>query len=544
MSQNVPATSTHTGRPTELEELRRYISHAREQAQSYLGGSNASHWEELTLGTAATMLARAEGLIEQTWPQPSSSTTAGLSSVPRASISTFNPGSGSKSTSSATRAMPPLSSSAIPVNPSPISIATQVGLPGVASLNSYSEPTIPSDRLTFSYLWKLWALQNRKTQQDIPTLEGKRLDLHSLALNINSLGGQAEMHRVASLWKRLAVQLKLIDSEAQDDEYSKRVVDMLQMTQEELLLPFEQYCIAWSHLSEEERNKSLVEYTTATKSTKANLPEIGEILLPTSVTPDFGTITLAPNSPELQEASKLVDTYFYGFYPGIRLHTKIERLLKLPSSEFPKHTWTRKRLDWLSKFSQKHANRSTDQVIACMTIVIQQQLQEKKLAPMPPSGWPTNDVKVTEILPPTSSAMFSPPLIVQANQFVESTLQAIEDVRARMKRVELPDAHRQPLKALVTDAYDLALFFYRAAALHYMLFINEKDTRSTMMHATLILEQFFLSSTGYPAYIISFEYAVASATHIRDVVNSMRATYAKRYRDHLNLKSEESRNIA
>ncbi|CAE7225798.1 unnamed protein product [Rhizoctonia solani] len=533
MSQNVPDASSHTGQPT-IEELRRKITHAREQTQAYLGRGDTSHWEELGLETAVSMLAHVEDMLGRGLPQSSSSATTSLSSTPR--TSNFMSTIGSGAAPSTTQAPSSLSTSAAPVNLTPTNVATHIGLPGVAALNAYSEPAIPSDRLTFSYLWKLWALQNRKTQRDIPTLGGKFLDLHSLALNINSLGGHSEMNRNTSLWKRLAVQLKLIDHETQDNEYSKRVVDMLQNTQKELLLPFEQYCVLWSCLSDEEKNNHLVEYTAATTSTRANLPssmpEVGEMLLPTSTISDCGpTMTLAPNAPELQEATKLVDTYFYGFYPGIRLHTKIERLLKLPPSEFPKHTWTRKRLDWLSKFSQKHAGRSTDQIIACMTVVIQQQLQEKKLAPMPPSGWPAKDVKVTEILPPTSNAMFSPSLIVQANRFVERTLQAVEEVRSHMKRIELPDIHQEPLKALVTEAYDLALFFYRAVALHYMLFLNEKDTRSVLMHSMLIIEQFFLSSTGHPAHIIGLEYAVASVTRIRDVVDSMRDAYAKRYRD-------------
>jgi hypothetical protein len=53
-----------------------------------------------------------------------------------------------------------------------------------------------------------------------------------------------------------------------------------------------------------------------------------------------------------------------------------------------------------------------------------------------------------------------------------------------MRRFELPDAHHQPLKALVNEAYDLALFFYRASALHYMLFIDDKETRGGIMHVS------------------------------------------------------------
>ncbi|KAG8715383.1 hypothetical protein FRC11_004427 [Ceratobasidium sp. 423] len=512
MSQNIADTASHPNGPVGIEELRKRISHAREEAQA-LGRDNPSHG--LGFGFAASLLARAEGVLA---PHPSSSIVAGLSSTPYGSTFTGASDSGSISTPSATRAPPSLSSSATPVNPTPVGVATKAGSPGAVTLNSYSEPAIPSDRLTFSYLWKLWALQNGKTQQDIPTLGGKFLDLQLLALNINSLGGQSEMHRDTSLWKRLAVQLKLIDSEARDDEHSKCIVDLLQKTQEELLLPFEQYCVAWSRLSEEERNKSLVEYATATKGTKANLPspmpDAGDTLLPTSAAPDCGSaLTLTRNSPE---EIKLVGLYLYGFYPGVRLHTKIERLLKLPPSELPKYTWTRKRLNWLSKLSRNCAGMSTDSIIAYMAKFIPKypagQSPGKEL--IPPNGWPTNTVKVTEVLPPTSSAMFSPSLIVQANQFVERTLQAVEAVRP-LKRMELPDAHQQPLRALVTEAYDLALFFYRAVALHYMLFLNEKDTRSAMVQAVLIIEQFFLSSTGYPAHIMNLEYAITSATRIR-----------------------------
>ncbi|CCO30822.1 Protein cwh43 [Rhizoctonia solani AG-1 IB] len=448
-----------------MDELRRRVSQAREQAQAHI--------------------AKVEGILEHSMHQPDSA--VGLSSIPRASASASmsTSGSGSISTSRAAQ----LPSSTTTTNPMPVSIAAQTGLPGAVTLNSYSEPAIPSDRLTFSYLWKLWALQSRKTQQDIPTLGGKFLDLQLLALNITSLGGQAKMNRSPRLWKRLAVQLKLIDHETQDDEHSKRIVDMLRKTQEELLLPFEQYCVAWSRLSEEERNKSLVEYATATKTTKAKLPsptpEISDTLLPIPTMPARGS-TLPPNSPELQEAMKLVDFYFHGFYPGIPLRTKIERLLELPPSELPKHTWTRKRIDWLSKFSQTYAGRSTDQIIAYMAAIIPQHLAQqlpgkKPSTVAPPSGWPVNNVKLTEVPPPTSSAMFPPALIIQANQFVDITLQAVESVRP-MRRFELPDAHHQPLKALVNEAYDLALFFYRASALHYMLFIDDKETRGGIMH--------------------------------------------------------------
>ncbi|CAE6426794.1 unnamed protein product [Rhizoctonia solani] len=485
MSQNLSETTSHPDRPAGMDELRRRVSQAREQAQAHIGRGDAAHWEELS--SVTSMLAKVEGMLEHSMHRPDS--TIGLSSTPRASASMSTSGSGSISTSSATEVPSTLPSSTTLDNPMPASVATQTGLPGSVTLNSYSEPAIPSDRLTFSYLWKLWALQSRKTQQDIPTLGGKFLDLQLLALNITSLGGQARMNRNPRLWKRLAVQLKLIDHEAQDDGHSKRIVDMLRKTQKELLLPFEQYCIAWSRLSEEERNKSLVEYATATKTTKANLPspmpEVGDALLPIPTTLARGP-TLAPNSPELEEAMKLVDFYFHGFYPGIPLRTKIERLLDLPPSELPKHTWTRKRIDWLSKFSQTYAGRSTDQIIAYMAAIIPQHLAQqipgkKPSTLVPPSGWPVNNVKVIEVPPPTSSAMFPPPLIIQANQFVDITLQAVESVRP-MRRFELPDAHRQPLKALVTEAYDLALFFYRASALHYMLFIDEKDTRSGMMH--------------------------------------------------------------
>ncbi|KAH7341954.1 hypothetical protein B0J17DRAFT_626374 [Rhizoctonia solani] len=542
MYQNTANPSSRADQHAGFEELRRHISQAREQAQSQLGSGEASHQEEQYLETVASMLAQAEGLLGQGSLQPSTSNTY-LSSTPRSSALTPAVGSGSTSTSGATQVSPLLSSLTSPDVPVPTRITAPAGLRRVVSLNSYSEPAIPSDRLTFSYLWKLWALQDRKTRQDVPALG---VDLQLLALNINLLGGQAELDRDPSLWKRLAVQLKLIEDEVRNDENSKRIVGMLQKTQEELLLPFEQYCVAWSRLSEEDKNKILMNYAAATKSTKANLPssmpEVSDIFSQRSATPASGSATaLAPNLPELHEAIKLVDTYFYGFYPGIQLHTKIERLLKLPPSELPNHIWTRKRLNWLSKFSQNHADRSTDQIIAYMAIVIQQQLRGKGLAPMPPSGWPARSVQVTEVLPPTSTAMFSPSLTIQANQFVERTLQAIEEVRYHMRRVELLDAHQQPLRALVTEAYDLALFFYRAVALHYMLFLNEKETRSTMMHAMLIIEQFFLSSTGYPTHIMTLKNAVAAVTHVRDAVNSMRDAHEKRYRDYLSLKAQESR---
>ncbi|CAE6519161.1 unnamed protein product [Rhizoctonia solani] len=542
VSQNAADTSLHRNEPAGMEELRRKISYAREEAQA-IGRGNPSLWDELDLETAASLLARAEGVLA---PHPSASTATGLSSMPCSSTITCASNYGHTSTSGATQA-PSLSSSAAPANPTSVGVAALAGLPGAVTLNSYSEPAIPSDRLTFSYLWKLWALQNGKTQQDIPTLRGKFLDIQLLALKIDSLGGQAKMRRNNRLWKRLATQLKLVDSEAQDDEHSKSIVDLLQRTQEELLLPFEQYCVAWSRLSEEEKNKSLVEYATATKGVKANLPSptpiAGDALLPALAAQDRrSALTLAPNSSELYEGTKLVDVYFYGFYPGVRLHTKIERLLDFPPSELPKYTWTRKRLSWLSKFSQNYAGMSTDDIIAYMALHLPKRLAEQSPGKelIPPSGWPTNPVKVTEVLPPTSGAMFSPSLIVQANQFVERTLQAIEAVRP-LRRVDLPDAHRQPLKALVTEAYDLALFFYRTVALHYMLFLDEKDTRSAMIQAVLIIEQFFLSSTGYPAHIMNLEYAITSATRMRDVVHSTREAYTKRYQDYLRLKAEESR---
>ncbi|KAF8689085.1 Frag1/DRAM/Sfk1 family, partial [Rhizoctonia solani] len=485
MSRSVSETTSHPDRPIGIDELKRRVSQAREQAEAHIGRGDASHWEELS--SVTSMLARVEGMLEHSIRQPGS--TTGLSYTPRASTSMSTSGSGSISSSITTRMPSILPSSTTAVNPMPVNVGTKTGLPGAVTLNSYSEPAIPSDRLTFSYLWKLWALQSRKTQQDIPTLGGKFLDLQLLALNITSLGGQAEINRDPRLWKRLAAQLKLIDHENQDDDHSKRIVHMLQKTQGELLLPFEQYCIAWSRLSEEERNKSLLEYATATKTLKAKLPspmpEVTDTLLPMPVMPVRGA-TLTPNSPELEEAMKLVDFYFHGFYPGIPLRAKIQRLLELPPSELPNHTWTRKRIDWLSKFSQTYAGRSTDQIIAYMAGIIPQHLSQqlpgkKPITVSPPSGWPVNDVKVTEVPPPTSTAMFPPQLIIQANRFVDITLQAVESVRP-MRRVELPDAHQQPLKALVTEAYDLALFLYRASALHYMLFINEKDTRSGIMH--------------------------------------------------------------
>ncbi|KAJ1307350.1 hypothetical protein OPQ81_001455 [Rhizoctonia solani] len=542
MSRNSLDTSSHADQPVGIEELKRHISKAREKVQAYLGRGDASHWEKL--GLAASMLAHAEDLLESGTSQPSSSEATGQKSTSHTSTFISTSDSGSIPMSHATRALSPLSSLDAPVNSTPISMAPQPGISGGVALNLYSEPAIPSDGLTFSHLWKLWVFQNRKARQDIPMLGGKLLDLQLLALNINLLGGQAEVQRDTSLWRKLAVRLRLIESEAQDDEQSRRIVETLQKTQEELLLPFEQYCITWSRLSKEERNEILAKYTTAIENTKANypspMPEVGNLLSPSSVILTCGsTVTLAPNSPpELYEAIKLVDSYFQGFYPGVRLYTKIERLLKLPPSELPKHTWTRNRLDFLSRFPQNHAGQTIDQIIACMAVVIQQQLPRKKL--IPASEWPVSSVKVTEVLPPTSSAMFSAPLIYQANRFVENTIQAIEEVRPLMKRIELPNAHRQALKALVTEAYDLALFFYHAVALHYMLFLNEKDTRSNMMHAMFIIEQFFLSSTGYPAHIMSLKSAVTSVTSLRDVLTLMRDAYAKRYQYYLRLKTRES----
>ncbi|ELU40187.1 Frag1 domain-containing protein [Rhizoctonia solani AG-1 IA] len=532
MSRSVSETTSHPDRPIGIDELKRRVSQAREQAEAHIGRGDASHWEELS--SVTSMLARVEGMLEHSIRQPGS--TTGLSYTPRASTSMSTSGSGSISSSITTRMPSILPSSTTAVNPMPVNVGTKTGLPGAVTLNSYSEPAIPSDRLTFSYLWKLWALQSRKTQQDIPTLGGKFLDLQLLALNITSLGGQAEINRDPRLWKRLAAQLKLIDHENQDDDHSKRIVHMLQKTQGELLLPFEQYCIAWSRLSEEERNKSLLEYATATKTLKAKLPspmpEVTDTLLPMPVMPVRGA-TLTPNSPELEEAMKLVDFYFHGFYPGIPLRAKIQRLLELPPSELPNHTWTRKRIDWLSKFSQTYAGRSTDQIIAYMAGIIPQHLSQqlpgkKPITVSPPSGWPVNDVKVTEVPPPTSTAMFPPQLIIQANRFVDITLQAVESVR---------------------ESKNIESFFIRNLSITHRSNEACRAARCTptafkgliaCTKAVLIIEQFFLCSSGYTAHIIRLDQAVAAVTRVRDTVNAMREAYAKRYREYLRIRAEES----
>jgi hypothetical protein len=438
MAQNEANPGSHADQPPDFEELRKQIAHARQQAQAHLGRGDASSWEEVSLGSVASMLARVEQALldtklAQTPPiKPVDTLPTGFAST---SAPTSNSASGSTTTSS-TQAPPPQSSALLLVPPA-------------TALSLYSEPAMPLERSVFFDLWRMWAFHARITTRNIPKLEGKFLDLYPIAMSIKSLGGEAEMNRNSNLWKQLAFRLRYIDDEGQNDERSKHVIEVLQKIQEEVFRPFEQYCIDWSRLSEAERKQRLGEWMEAWKRSKAKAPS------PASEPEDtLSTIAPAPrgllfppaaleHNPILNIAEhpedagvKLVEFYFQHFYPGVPLYTKIDRLLKMPPTEATRHGWTRERLDWLLKFQRHHAGRDPVQVVASIAKSLPALMSQRSQAsvgslelPMAPVHKPADSGKPIVQSPPTKYTLFPTQLVFRANGFIEATISKIEDLR-------------------------------------------------------------------------------------------------------------------
>lgn len=513
MSQNDSSLSSHADQPPDIEELLRQVAQAREQAVQ-LGKGGISPYGESSLEDVASMLARVEDTLRRKASQDVPVPAAGAVSASSSSASTSPAGSGAVSTSTSTfaQAPQPLQPSALPENPV-LGGTTQADVPTVVSLNLCSEPTFPANPLTFNYLWKLWGLQAGIAHEDVPKLEGKFVDLHAIALTINSLGGQAEILRDPSLWKRLAFKLRLISKEDQDDQYSKLVIDLLQKTQRVLLGPFEQYCIDWNRLSEAEMNQRLAEYAATTKSDKSKIPcyrPFGNEALPIIATEPVDERADKKPDPAALEGigRKLLEAYFLHFYPGIPVKTKIDRLLKMTWSQAQSHSWTRAREDWLAKFQRDHAGRDVAQVTAHLTKELMAIAQQRVLASIkgteiiaPHSPGPPESGKPAVQFVVTRCVLFSTELVRRANGFVEETIQKIEDLRefnlvaiwgwisscdagTRQKRIDVPESDRKRLRDVVISGYGAALSFYHTVALHYMLYQNEKTTRTFMMQAS------------------------------------------------------------
>lgn len=527
MLQNDTNSSSHADQPPDIEELLRQIAQAKEQA-TQLGKGGTPHYGETSLvADVASMLARVEDLLRGKPSQDVPVQSADVVFVPSASAPATFAGSGavSVSVSTSAQAPQPLRSSNLSGN-SALGGTTEANVPPAVPLNLYSEPTFPA------------------------RLEGKFADLHSIALTINSLGGQAEILRNPNLWKQVAFKQRLIGREDQDDQYSKLVIALLQKTQRVILGPFEQYCVDWSRLSEAEMNQRLAEYAATTREEKIKLPchrPYGEEALPIVTAEPIGERADKKVDPATSFASigqKFLEAYFLHFYPGIPVNTKIERLLKMPLSQAKSHSWTRTREDWLTKFQRDHAGRDVAQVAVHLAMELITMAQQRVLA----------STKNTEIIAPhspgppesgnhavpslvTRCVLFSTELVRRANAFVEETIQKIEDFRAMQKRIDVPESDRELLKVVVTGGYDAALSFYHTVALHYMLYQNEKTTRTFMMQAVMVLEQCFFSSTGYPTHIITLDYARSAVSGLRNEIKLMTTAYAERCQKHLKLNS-------
>lgn len=221
---------------------------------------------------------------------------------------------------------------------------SQKGVPPAVTLSMYTSPEIPFDRLTFIYLWNMWELETSRVVPEALHRPRNAVDIHRVAITISKVGGAARVCSTPGMWKAVAYQLQLLDSQNQDDHDARQVVEVLRGMQQRLLGPFEKFCVLWSRLPTQEKNKRALMHVS-----KFRYPSVYD-------TPESPTSTSPQSRPDVVSAlqhnaaiGQKIDSLLKDFCPGESFQAKMHRLITHPGpGEKVDQEWEKERAKWIN----------------------------------------------------------------------------------------------------------------------------------------------------------------------------------------------------
>ncbi|CUA76329.1 hypothetical protein RSOLAG22IIIB_06208 [Rhizoctonia solani] len=102
------------------------------------------------------------------------------------------------------------------------------------------QSVIPRDRMAFLQLMRMWFVQTGRTSDVIPRIEYEQIDLHSLHLEVETMGGP-EAVLSSGLWWLVAARMGFM-AEGQDPRVSQAAAT-LAYGYAALILPFKDFCL-------------------------------------------------------------------------------------------------------------------------------------------------------------------------------------------------------------------------------------------------------------------------------------------------------------
>ncbi|KAG9127869.1 hypothetical protein FRC07_008137 [Ceratobasidium sp. 392] len=381
-------------------------------------------------------------------------------------------------------------------------------------LYAYDTPGLPWDNTTYNFFWGMWL---RAAKPPIlPSWKGIRLaiDFRRLRSLVDGMGGRPAIQRFPELWREMVYELKLATRNERDTEHIKYLVESLQFTEREWLVPFERFCNRWPMLGLEEKTrhiKDLVEYLKREK-------------------PGHPLPLLQPGNRETQtvvldalSAARSMEKKMEGFYPNEPFEERVKRLAVLSVEDAEKYNMK----DWVTRYQQMPFS---DESVKTMAAV---------LAGQPTTSKPVQDpitmkqggsgTKTVYCMPAESQHAVKPdlwPIEVTnaANEFIQDILEKINRSRrraTRQPRIDVPKSQRERLKRIVHEAYPFALRFYCHAALHYMIYAKGQWTE-------FLVRQYFFLHAGSSVYIINVRDARSTRGILRDEVQKTQMAYIQK----------------